>query len=90
MKVTVFGSTGRIGEQVVRQALDGGHKVTAVVRDPSRLAVSHSALEVVAVPGLTDPEMLRPALEGSDARSRESGRVVARMARSPRALRAAF
>jgi putative NADH-flavin reductase len=67
MKVTVFGSTGRIGEQVVRQALDAGHKVTAVVRDPSRLAVSHSALEVVAVPGLTDPEMLRPALEGSDA-----------------------
>jgi putative NADH-flavin reductase len=67
MKVTVFGATGRIGEQVVRQALDAGHKVTAVVRDPSRLAVSHSALEVVAVPGLTDPEMLRPALEGSDA-----------------------
>ena len=67
MKVTVFGSTCRIGEQVVRQALDVGHKVTAVVRDPSRLAVSHSALEVVAVPGLTDPEMLRPALEGSDA-----------------------
>ena len=67
MKVTVFGSTGRIGEQVVRQALDAGHKLTAVVRDPSRLAVSHSALEVVAVPGLTDPEMLRPALEGSDA-----------------------
>ena len=67
MKVTVFGATGRIGERVVRQALDAGHKVTAVVRDPARFHVSHPALEVVAVPGLTDPEMLRPALEGSDA-----------------------
>ena len=67
MKVTVFGATGRIGEQVVRQALDAGHKVTAVVRDPARFDVIHPALEVVAVPGLTDPELLRPALDGSDA-----------------------
>ncbi len=67
MKVTVFGATGRIGEQVVRQALDAGHKVTAVVRDPARFQVRHPALEVAAVPGLTDPQVLRPTLEGSDA-----------------------
>jgi putative NADH-flavin reductase len=67
MKVTVFGATGRIGEQVVRQALDAGHRVTAVVRDPARFDVSHPALEVATVPGLTDPEVLRPVLEGSDA-----------------------
>ena len=67
MKVTVFGATGRIGEQVVRQALDAGHKVTAVVRDPARFDVSDPALKVATVPGLTDPEVLRPALEGSDA-----------------------
>jgi putative NADH-flavin reductase len=67
MKVTVFGATGRIGGQVVRQALDAGHRVTAVVRDPARFDVSHPALEVVAVPGLSDPEALRPALEGGDA-----------------------
>jgi len=67
MKLTVFGATGRIGEQVVRQALDAGHKVTAVVRDPARFHVRHPALQVATVPGLTDPEVLRPALEGSDA-----------------------
>src|SRR6266508_6534966 len=84
MKVTVFGATGRIGEQVVRQALDAGHKVTAVVRDPARFDVSDPALEVVTVPGLTDPEALRPALEGSDAaisgvgpRGRKDGPVAA-------------
>jgi uncharacterized protein YbjT (DUF2867 family) len=67
IKMTVFGATGGIGRHVVRQALDAGHRVTAVVRDPARLDVSHPALEVATVPGLTDPEVLRPALEGSDA-----------------------
>ena len=33
MKLTVFGATGGIGGQVVRQALAAGHEVTAVVRD---------------------------------------------------------
>jgi uncharacterized protein YbjT (DUF2867 family) len=67
VKLTVFGATGGIGGQVVRQALDAGHKVTAVVRDPARFGVSHPALEVATVPGLTDPEVLRPVLEASDA-----------------------
>ena len=67
MKMTVFGATGRVGEHVVRQALAAGHTVTAVVRDPARFDVSHPALEVATVPGLTDPEVLRAALEGSDA-----------------------
>jgi uncharacterized protein YbjT (DUF2867 family) len=67
MRITVFGATGGVGGQVVRQALDAGHKVTAVVRDPARLPLSHSALEVVTAATLSDPELLRPALEGADA-----------------------
>ena len=67
MKMTVFGATGGIGGQVVRQALDAGQKVTAVVRDPARFPLSHPALEVATVPGLTDPAELRPVLEASDA-----------------------
>ena len=67
LKVTVFGATGGIGGHVVRQALAAGHRVTAVVRDPARFDMSHSALEVTTVPGLADPEALRAALEGSDA-----------------------
>jgi len=83
MKITVFGATGGIGGHVVRQALDAGHKVTAVVRDPARFGVSHPALEVVTVPGLTDPEVLLPALAASDAaisgvgpRARKDGPVA--------------
>ncbi|MFC4591616.1 NAD(P)-dependent oxidoreductase [Sphaerisporangium corydalis] len=66
MKLTVFGATGRTGREVVRQALDAGHQVTAVVRDPARLPVSHSALEVVTAE-VTGPEALRPALAGREA-----------------------
>ena len=67
MKLTVFGATGGIGGYVVRQALDAGHAVTAVVRDPARFIVRHPALKVATVPGLTDPDMLRPVLAASDA-----------------------
>src|SRR5256714_14556887 len=83
MKLTVFGATGGIGGHVVRQALDAGHKVTAVVRDPARFGVSPPALEVVTVPGLTDPDVLRPVVDGSDGaisgvgpRGRQDGPVA--------------
>ncbi|MFG1840309.1 NAD(P)-dependent oxidoreductase [Micromonospora sp. NPDC049175] len=67
MKVTVFGATGGIGSHVVRQALDRGMTVTAVVRDPARLDVRHPALEVTTVSTLDDADALGPAVRGSDA-----------------------
>ena len=82
-KITVFGANGGIGTHVVRQALGAGHAVTAVVRDSARFDITHPALDVVTVPGLTDPEALRPALEASDAaisgvgpRGRKNGPVA--------------
>ena len=67
VKITVFGATGGIGGHVLRQALDPGHHVTAVVRDRSQFELRHPALEVVRVPGLTEPGPLTPALDGSNA-----------------------
>jgi uncharacterized protein YbjT (DUF2867 family) len=67
MKLTVFGASGGIGGHAVRQALDSGHKVTAVVRDSSGFDLDHPGLEVVRVPGLTDPAPLERALDGTDA-----------------------
>ena len=46
-RVIVFGATGSLGRQVIRLALTGGHRVTAVVRTPSRLPPDlRSALSV--------------------------------------------
>ncbi|MFG2486681.1 MULTISPECIES: NAD(P)-dependent oxidoreductase [Streptomyces] len=68
MKITVFGASGGVGREVVRQALDAGHEVTAVVRDPARLPVpAHERLRVVTVADVTDPEAVLSVIDGQDA-----------------------
>ena len=88
MKLTVFGATGGIGQEIVRQALAAGHEVTAVVRDPARLPVTGVGLEVFRS-DLTDPEAVRPAVSGRDAvlsglgaRSRKDAGITARLTRT--------
>ncbi|MFE5794698.1 NAD(P)-dependent oxidoreductase [Streptomyces sp. NPDC056503] len=66
MKLTVFGATGGVGREIVRQALEAGHEVTAVVRDPARFAVTGERLDVFRA-DLTDAGALRPAVAGRDA-----------------------
>ncbi|QHY97524.1 hypothetical protein SSPS47_20685 [Streptomyces sp. S4.7] len=67
MKLTVFGATGGVGREIVRQGLAAGHQVTAVVRDPARLEVTGDRLEVFTATAFDDPESLRPAVAGRDA-----------------------
>ncbi|MEU8378756.1 SDR family oxidoreductase [Streptosporangium sp. NPDC048865] len=66
MKLTVCGATGGTGREVVRQALEAGHEVTAVVRDPARLPDGLVGVRVVTA-DVTDPRTLRPVIEGRDA-----------------------
>ena len=47
MKIAVFGATGGTGKQVVQQALAAGDQVTALVRDPAKLAIDSANLTVV-------------------------------------------
>lgn len=66
MNISVFGATGGTGRQVVAQALDQGHHVTALVRDPARLPITHPNLTVVQGDVL-DPAPVNATLEGADA-----------------------
>ena len=67
MKLTILGATGATGTALTRQALAVGHEVTAVVRDPARLAVpAHPRLRTVTA-DVMDPASIAPAIDGADA-----------------------
>jgi len=65
MRITIFGATGGTGRHLVQQALDAGHTVTAVVRDPARLPIEFGDLEIVSA-DVFDPAALEPAVSGAD------------------------
>lgn len=44
MKMVLIGVTGPSGRSLMEQALAGGHKVTAIDRDPARITVRHPNL----------------------------------------------
>ncbi len=45
MRIIIFGSTGSVGRLLVEQALVQEHKVTAFLRDPSKLTIKHNNLQ---------------------------------------------
>jgi putative NADH-flavin reductase len=48
MKLIIFGGTGGTGSELLRQSLESGHDVTAVVRNRARLSIpEHANLTVV-------------------------------------------
>ncbi|MFL5319891.1 MAG: NAD(P)-dependent oxidoreductase [Myxococcaceae bacterium] len=47
MKIVVFGATGLTGGEVLKQALEAGHSVTAVARSPEAITTKHERLTVV-------------------------------------------
>jgi putative NADH-flavin reductase len=67
MQLTIFGATGGTGTSLVDQALRAGHDVTAVVRDPSRLAIPLRARLDVVTADVMDPAAIVPAVDGADA-----------------------
>src|SRR5262245_7901618 len=48
MNLLVLGATGGTGRQVVSQALEAGHHVTAFVRTPAKLPLANDRLQVIA------------------------------------------
>ncbi|TGE28458.1 NAD(P)-dependent oxidoreductase [Hymenobacter metallicola] len=47
MKIALIGATGFVGSNLLHEALNRGHQVTAIVRDPAKLAQQHENLTVV-------------------------------------------
>ncbi len=66
MNLFVLGATGHIGAQVLELALARGHRVTAFVRSPGKIARQEQALTIVQGDPLRADELAR-ALPGHDA-----------------------
>ena len=66
MKVLVLGATGGIGLELVRQAVERGHSVTALVRAPERLKSFQDRITVKQGDVLNSAELER-TVEGHDA-----------------------
>jgi putative NADH-flavin reductase len=66
MRLLVFGASGKTGREIVQQALERGHEVTAFVRRPEKFKLTHGQLSVVRG-DVMDPASVDAAMRGRDA-----------------------
>ncbi len=66
MNLLILGATGGTGRALVEQALEQGHTVTAVARDPSKLRMTHQNLRIVKG-DILDYDSVETAIRGQDA-----------------------
>ncbi|MEO0897980.1 MAG: SDR family oxidoreductase [Bacteroidota bacterium] len=66
MKVIVFGATGTVGKEIVQQALEQGHQVTAFLRSPEKMEdIQHSRLQTFQG-DVFDEAQVAEAIKGQD------------------------
>ena len=64
--IILIGASGFVGSAILEEALNRGHKVTALVRNPEKIQVKNENLTVLAVDA-TDVETLSKVVAGKDA-----------------------
>ncbi|MEP9376807.1 NAD(P)-dependent oxidoreductase [Aquabacter sp. CN5-332] len=65
MKIALVGASGAVGSRVLKELSARGHQVTAIARDPSRIAAAPGVTAVAGDAGTV--EGLSPLLKGHDA-----------------------
>ncbi|MEO7190024.1 MAG: NAD(P)-binding oxidoreductase [Vicinamibacterales bacterium] len=65
-RILLIGATGQLGRQILAQALEQRHMVTALARRPEVLTVDHPLLTRAAADVVTDPGGLTRLLPGHD------------------------
>ena len=66
LRILVIGATGGTGRELVRQALELGHEVTAFVRNPARLVIDNPNLRIVKG-NVLDYATVESAMRGQNA-----------------------
>jgi putative NADH-flavin reductase len=67
MNLVVFGASGGTGQEIIKQALEQGHEVTAFVRDPKKLQIKDSRLHIIEGDALKDQPTIAVAIAAKDA-----------------------
>ena len=65
-KIIVFGATGGTGKLVVEQALQAGHQVTVIVRNPEAFTIRNKDLVIVKA-DVFQPHTFEDEIKGKDA-----------------------
>ena len=65
LEILVYGATGKLGTPIVLEALERGHRVTAVSRNPAGVTLSHERL-AVEKGDLLDLESIRKLVRNKD------------------------
>jgi len=66
MRLAIFGGTGGTGLELTRQALEKGHSVRVLVRNPNRMTLVNPNMRVV-LGDVLEQESVRKTVLGSDA-----------------------
>lgn len=65
MKIAIIGATGFVGSEVLKEALDRGHEVTAIARNTEEISAKNDLLKTVAV-DVKQEKNLAEVLKGKD------------------------
>ncbi len=66
MNILIIGGTGATGRELIKQALEQGYKVTALVRNPNKLKVTNRDLKILKG-NVLDSASIHAAMAGQDA-----------------------
>ena len=66
MKTALIGASGYIGSFILKEALNRGHKVTAIVRHPEKIILKHENL-TIQKGDVTDEDQVAKLVAGHDA-----------------------
>jgi putative NADH-flavin reductase len=67
MKIALIGASGFVGSAILKEALDRGHKITAIARNPEKLNTVDDGNLTVKLADIMNTGTLAGILEGHDA-----------------------
>ncbi len=65
MKIFLIGATGKTGRELVKQGLEGGHSITALVRNPNKFKLSDPKLKIIKG-NVLKPDSFEKLVQGQD------------------------